>query len=208
MKIDALAVLSGLLLVSTASAQQFTYDALGQLTSIRYDGTRLITYQADLAGNTTNLAVSAAQAETDADGDAMPDAWEWVYFNSLSESATNDFNQDTRSNLDHYLNQTDPAAPDTDGDGASNLDERTAGTNPLDPASVFELLLARPVVSGFALSWHSVTGKRYWVDRAASSPTATWSRVAGPFMDTSPMNVYTDTPPAGPVSWWFRIGAE
>lgn len=208
MKIDARALLLGILLATPAAAQQFTYDPLGQLTAVRYDETRRIDYQLDLAGNVTNVAISAAQAETDADGDAMADAWEWVFFNSLAQPAAGDFNQDTRSNLDHYLQQTDPTALDTDGDGSSNLDERAAGTDPLDPGSELALMAARPAAGGFVLSWQSVSGKHYWIGRTAALTTGTWSRVAGPLVDSAPMNVHTDTTATGPGPWWFRIELE
>ncbi len=208
MKIDARALLLGILLAIPAVAQQFTYDPLGRLTAVRYDGTRRIDYQLDLAGNTTNLAVSASQAETDADGDGMADAWEWVFFNGLTQTAAGDFNQDTRSNLDHYLNQTDPTDPDTDRDGSSNLDERAAGTDPLDPTSVLALMAARQAENGFVLNWQSVTGKHYWIGRTAALTSGTWSRVAGPLSNSAPMNVYTDTTAIGPGPWWFRIELE
>ncbi len=50
-------------------------------------------------------------AVEDSDGDGLPDAWELEHFGDLSQGPDTDF----------------------DGDGASNLAEFDAGTNPSDP---------------------------------------------------------------------------
>jgi len=56
----------------------------------------------------------------DADGDGLPDSWELAYFGNLDQTAVGDF----------------------DGDGVSNLDEFLQGTNPTDSASaLFRLTL-------------------------------------------------------------------
>jgi hypothetical protein len=65
-------------------------------------------------------------ADTDDDNDGMPDAWEDRYKGLSSAS--------------------DDAAEDADGDGASNLDEYKAGTNPDDKESVPPPVVEPPVV--------------------------------------------------------------
>jgi hypothetical protein len=58
------------------------------------------------------------RAEIDSDDDSLPDDWESFYFNTLAQSGTDD--------------------PDTDG--ASNVNELRAGTDPSDGASVLKII--------------------------------------------------------------------
>ncbi len=44
----------------------------------------------------------------DSDGDGMPDDWEMLYFGNLDRDRTGDFDGDGISDLDEYLNGTDP----------------------------------------------------------------------------------------------------
>jgi hypothetical protein len=46
----------------------------------------------------------------DSDNDGMPDDWEMQYFGSLDRDGTGDFDGDGISDLDEYLNGTDPAS--------------------------------------------------------------------------------------------------
>jgi subtilisin family serine protease len=71
----------------------------------------------------------------DIDSDSMPDGWEITYFGNLSPAGTADADSDNLTNLQEYLNGTDPKNPDTDGDGFKDGEEVLAGTNPLDPSS-------------------------------------------------------------------------
>jgi hypothetical protein len=52
---------------------------------------------------------------TDDDNDGMPDAWEAYYFDSTSsgspKDSTADFDSDGYTDLEEYLNGTDPTAP-------------------------------------------------------------------------------------------------
>jgi hypothetical protein len=63
---------------------------------------------------------------------------------------------------------------DSDGDGATNLDEFLADTDPLDPDSV---LRARMVQNeaGVRLIWNAVPGALYQVQ--SSSSVGSWSNV-------------------------------
>jgi len=44
----------------------------------------------------------------DTDGDGLPDAWEYLYFGNLSQTAAGDYDGDGISNIDEYHNGTDP----------------------------------------------------------------------------------------------------
>lgn len=90
-------------------------------------------------------STSFSCADIDSDDDGIPDGWE----------------------VAHGLNPADSldAAQDFDGDGMSNLQEYQAGTDPMDPASVFRILsVTSDPGSGAALSFASVNGKRYRIE--------------------------------------------
>jgi uncharacterized protein (DUF1800 family) len=83
------------------------------------------------------LAVVPSALALDQNGNSQSDVWESVF---------------TASGL--------PAAGDSDGDGWTNETESTAGTSPLDRNSFPKMNIA--IAAGLpALSWPSLTGKRY-----------------------------------------------
>ena len=76
----------------------------------------------------------ASQKDTDQDG--LPDEWETLYgLNPLTDDAYDDFDHDGLTNLEEYLQGTDPTRADTDGDGWSDYDEYIRGTDPKDASS-------------------------------------------------------------------------
>jgi len=91
----------------------------------------------------------------DDDHDGMPDVWE----------------------SEHGLSSFDPsdANQDPDGDGATNLQEYIAGTDPHDPSSVLKIF---PVIQGntVELRFRTVQDIRYAIERAPS-PVGPWTQV-------------------------------
>jgi hypothetical protein len=66
---------------------------------------------------------------------------------------------------------------DADGDGMTNAAEDIAGTNPLDPTSVFRITnITLPSSSTVSLTWSSVSGKKYQLE-TASAPNGTYSSI-------------------------------
>ncbi len=111
---------------------------------------------------------TVANPVPDADGDLMPDAWETA----------------------NGLNPNDPtdATMDADGDGARNLDEFVAGTDPKNGSS---LLRAEPttLLNGTVrLSIAVVAGKTYRVEMSNTLQGNSWSTLA-----TLPAQVATGT---------------
>lgn len=66
----------------------------------------------------------------DTDFDDLPDWWEWAYFGSYNETGSGNYDGDTLTNLQEYQQFSDPTQGDSDGDGALDSTELTAGTNP------------------------------------------------------------------------------
>ncbi len=111
---------------------------------------------------------------TDSDGDGLPDSWETTNFGNLSQSATDDFDQD----------------------GANNGNEYAAGTNPTNPKSQLAIVSVAPVVGGYQLTWTSVPGKVYradystdlssWTDVGVDIPASAGSTTSAPLPVGSP----------------------
>ncbi len=67
----------------------------------------------------------------DADSDGMSNDWEISYFGNISRDGSGDYDNDGLSDLDEYLNETDPELEDTDSDGITDCWEVKYSLNPL-----------------------------------------------------------------------------
>ncbi len=83
----------------------------------------------------------------DGDGDGLPDAWEQAHFKTLAFGASDD----------------------PDGDGASNLAEFLAGTDPSDAHSVLRISAAVSPTGARGLSWPTESGVHYRLESAADT---------------------------------------
>lgn len=99
-----------------------------------------------------------AAEDGDADGDRMPDAWE----------------------LAHCLdpNSAGDALADADGDGAVNLQEYGAGTNPRDPADALRCRVAWRSEGSVEIRFPAKAGRSYRVERAAALESGIWDKLA------------------------------
>ena len=73
---------------------------------------------------------------------------------------------------------------DADGDGQSNAAELAAGTDPLDPTSLFKITDVMVENQDIRVTWTTVAGHSYVVQSSGS--------VGGPFLDASPVIPATD----------------
>ena len=71
-----------------------------------------------------------------------------------------------------------PAA-DQDGDGMINSAEEIAGTNPMNPQSVFQVSQLQPGTGTMTLTWQSAPGKTYQVQWSDSLSSSSFSSMQG-----------------------------
>jgi glycosidase len=99
----------------------------------------------------------------------------------------------------------DPSA-DSDHDGVSNMDEVAAGTNPLDPNSVFRITgITRPDPTHVSVTWSSVNGKQY-VIQSAGAPGGTYVDVPGSLISAGGPSTSETISGTMPVYYRVRIG--
>jgi hypothetical protein len=70
-------------------------------------------YSVVLTNPSGSVTSAPATLMLETDGDGLPDAWELTYFGNLNQLPTGDFDGDGISNLDEYLDGTNPADPDS-----------------------------------------------------------------------------------------------
>jgi YD repeat-containing protein len=189
-----------------ARAQTCTFDAQGRLTMVKYSSTQTVAYAYDAAGNITNQVVSGILGEPDTNTNNLPDAWEWVWLNSLTNTAAGDFNQDTISNLKHYQDGTDPTDPDTDHDGARNVEELIAGTSPTNGQDYLKFNHILRPGGQLAVDLMSHTGRLYDIDSSSNLLNgAGWSSVTSGVAGTESTLSITNSPAPGARLYRIRV---
>ncbi len=113
-----------------------------------------------------SLGLSASGAVTppqalDVNGDSIPDIWA----------------------LRYQAGTLNPAA-DSDGDGASNASESSAGTDPLAAGSVIRVSSTTKDAGGLHLTFGTLPGKRYQVQDNVFLGAATWADIGAVYTGT------------------------
>jgi len=104
-----------------------------------------------LKTTTGNNALVVYYGTTDTVGDGVPDWWRVLYFDPTGPGTT--------------TNSQSCATCDQDGDGQNNQAEYLSGTNPTDASGVLQIItVTRLNTSDTAITWSSVTGKKYVVE--------------------------------------------
>ena len=111
--------------------------------------------------------------------------------------------------LQQYGLPTDGSADyaDTDADGMNNWQEWVCGTDPTNRLSALRLLSAAPAGTSVTVSWQSVSGVSYFLERSANlaSPFALLAtNITGQPGTTS----YADTNAAGAGPFFYRVGVK
>ncbi len=123
--------------------------------------------------------------------------------------------------LQQYGLPTDGSADfvDTDGDGMNNWQEWVCGTDPTNALSVFRLLSAESNGSNVTVTWQSVAGISYFLERASDLSSITQGSTNSAWADDSIVlatNIagqpdttsYTDTNAADGGPFFYRVGVK
>ena len=132
-------------------------------------------------------------APLDSDGDGIPDWWTTLYFGHATGQAA------------------DKSRPqdDADADGMSNLQEWLAGTDPTDASSRLYLASATLGQSGLTLSWQSVSGVKYYVQRAVKlSASPAFTTIETNIAGQQGLTTYSDTNAIISSALFYRVGVE
>jgi len=116
-----------------------------------------VTHFSEVAINPTRLELDVtAVRPLDTDNDGLPDDWEQFYFTNLVQTATDDF----------------------DHEGASNMAEYLAGTNPTQAASVFGITSIQINSGRSELRWPNLPSRRFEIDY--SDNLTNWQTIPNP----------------------------
>jgi hypothetical protein len=131
--------------------------------------------------------IKVITTDGDRDGDGLPDNWEITYGFDADKSNANE---------------------DPDVDGSSNLTEYQAGTDPLDPKSVFRIKDVEMDGTLFTFEVKGKRGKKYTVySRSTLNKNSSWSATlsAGPLEEDSDLEF--EIPMSG-TTRFFRLGVQ
>ena len=113
--------------------------------------------------------------------------------------------------LQQYGLPTDGSADvtDADGDGLNNWQEWRAGTNPTNALSVLRLLSPASGASGVIVSWQSVGGLNYFLERGTDlGAQPPFLPLATNIVGQPGTTTFTDTNAVGAGPFFYRVGVQ
>ena len=111
--------------------------------------------------------------------------------------------------LQQYGLSTDGSADfvDTDGDGHNNWEEWRCQTDPTNALSALRLVSASPLGSDVSVSWQSVAGVNYFLERSTNlSAIPSFASVATNVAAQAGTTIYTHTNAATAPRLFYRVG--
>lgn len=133
----------------------------GQVSADRFPRQSYFNFQEDFA---------AVVLPPDLDGDGLPDSWEYALVDANSSDLLRDI-RDVRPE------------DDFDHDGATNLEEYLAGTDPTDPASVLRLTASRsPATGQVTVRWTVAVAKAYELYYTDALSSTAWTLLPGNYV--------------------------
>ncbi len=100
-------------------------------------------------------------------------------------------------------------ASDPDGDGMNNWQEWRTGTDPTNALSVLRLLAPATDGTNVTVSWQSVPGVNYFLERSPSlAAPSSFTAMATNIFGQSGTSTYTDTNAVGSGPFFYRVGVS
>jgi immune inhibitor A len=121
--------------------------------------------------------------EYDGDGNGLPDDWEAAFFGATGTTPDDD----------------------SDGDGFTNAQELLAGTNPNDPDDAPGITATQQSGTDVAISFKTVPGKTYRVERSDLPAGGTWRQVDADVPGTGQVLTVTDQDRALDQHCFYRV---
>jgi len=98
---------------------------------------------------------------------------------------------------------------DPDGDAMNDWQEWRCGTDPTDPFSLLKMLALSNSGSGVVVSWRSVSGMRYCLQRSSNlAASSAFSTLQTNIIGQAGATTYTDTDALGNGPFYYRVGVQ
>ncbi|HTA29593.1 MAG TPA: choice-of-anchor Q domain-containing protein, partial [Candidatus Cybelea sp.] len=113
--------------------------------------------------------------------------------------------------LQQYGLPTDGSADyaDSDHNGMSNLGKWRAGLNPTNPVSVLQMITATNAPTGLSVTWQSVSGINYYLQRAGNLQSQpAFSSIQSNIVGQTNSTTFTDTNVTGLGPFFYRVGVQ